>query len=202
MTDKIVTPGECAVSIALQYQLDMDDLKASNEAVFATRTPNTCLVPGDRLDLPDTNGVLELNTNREYVIEISPLQYRMLITLVDGELKPIENVVVKCTHLETEDVLTATSDAQGQVNFLLPLSVAKGLILIVHNSHRIARPFYSGNLGPGEIEVGLKQRLRNLSEASTVALDDQMAASAYLQALANELNLSKEQIQETLIQST
>lgn len=203
MIEEIVKPGECAVSIALENQLNMDDLTTNNEALFATRTPSTCLVPGDIINLPETTGGIELTANTDYIIEVSQPSYQMIITIDDCLFKPVANVVVKCAHLEASEAQTATSDEQGKVCFTLPLSVEKGLISFEYSDRSIIRPFYSGRLAPSEHEIGMKQRLRNLSVDSKVVLDDNnTTANTYIDALANELNLSAEQIKDKLIQST
>lgn len=191
-----IEPGECLNSLAAEFGCAVQDIRKleGNEELMAKRPHSGCFNPGDQIYIPQPNGKFTINDGEELELVVGEGSFDLPVRLLDNNLEPLSDIVVKCIGSGMEEPLEAVTDTTGQVIFSLPLSADKGMI-----SYRVAgkprvEAFRVGHSKPySEIE-GKLQALNNALAGKSPSQDYQ----SFCNTVATAANKTVDEVEQNI----
>ena len=128
--EHICQQGECLLSIADRYGYasakslyDHPD----NKSLKASRCDPLCLMPGDKVALPEKNALsVTGQTGKQHHFVITGSKAYLTMALLDYERKALSNIEFTLKLSETKtDPITGRSDDQGHIHAQVPMDAHK-----------------------------------------------------------------------------
>ena len=176
MKTHTVRQGECMMTIARQY--GFSDWRViydtpDNESLRKLRTNPHCLLPGDKVHIPDKDKYRKTaQTNKKHKYVLKNRKNYLSVRLVDRQLNPLADIPYNISFFDdgNKDAITTeenqATDSDGFIQKKIPAKTTKAVVsyfpyknqpsLVRHLTLKLSQ------LDPVDEESGKRERMRQL----------------------------------------
>lgn len=161
-----IAQGECILTIAKKYGFSnwMHIAGApENKELMDKRGDPTCLMPGDKITIPDLNEKSEvIATGKKHTFKVNTVKAWFNMTLIDEADAPIPDTKYTL-EIESHGIkVEGTSDGDGAIKEKIPVDAKEGVLTVVYDDEELKIQVMFGHKNPITEVSGKKSRLRDL----------------------------------------
>ena len=163
----IVVQGECLNSLAVEYGLFADTIwkDPGNAEVKQARTHGDCLLPGDKLVIPDLRvKAVDTADKKRHRFRRKGVSARLRLRIIENE-QPVANAAYQI--VVDGLILNGTTDGDGLIDQTIVPGAKKAELILQAPGHELRFEIDLGHLDPITSVSGVQQRLRNLGFGSS-----------------------------------